>query len=289
MGSYSLRQNPATSANYTEGRTANVDKIVIHHAATTDFDGIGRTFQYAGSQVSAHYGVGRDNNVDQYVQDEDTAWAVGNWAANCSSISIENVNLSGGPDWAIDERTVNTLVELVADLARKHGLGQLEFGRNFFGHHDFKQTACPGQLYARLPEIATRANAILGGTESPVPAQAPVLGPDQILEVGSKFKFKDSYRVDNLAVINGIWQIYTAELCPKGFTWNDNGVPTEPVTEVGGGAGNSSDQILQVGSRYSIPGTYTVLDIGQYLDRWMAKVNVGGWYLWVDVESVTEV
>lgn len=67
---YTIRQKPASTSNYTKGRAGNkINKIVIHHAATTDFDGIARTFQNPAKKVSAHYGVGRDNNVDVYVQE----------------------------------------------------------------------------------------------------------------------------------------------------------------------------------------------------------------------------
>lgn len=291
--SYALRQNPAHSNNFTVGRPGNtINKIVIHHAATTDFDGIARTFQNPNRGASAHYGVGRDNNVDQYVQEKDMAWHAGtkNPATNPNptAIGIENVNMSLG-DWAIDERTVTTLIELCVDIVRRNpGIGKLVVGKNFFGHKDFAPTACPSQLYARLQEIANRVNAIVGGSPDPAP-QVPSRTVDQILHVGESFRFKESYRVDNMAIIGGIWQIYTQELCPKGFTWDDNGIPVGPVNEVGGGVGNTADQRLQIGSRYNIPGTFTVLDIGQYQDRWLAKIDMGGWKLWVDVATVTEV
>lgn len=159
--SYSLRQNPANGNNYTAGRAnyGKIDKIVIHHAATTDFDGIARTFQSPTRAASAHYGVGRNNNVDQYVKESDIAWHAGNWNANVTSVGIENVNSSGAPSWNIDEKTFNTLVELVRDIAKRNGLGKLVVGRNLFGHKDFYATACPGQLYARLQELADKANS----------------------------------------------------------------------------------------------------------------------------------
>ena len=158
--SYTLRQNAANSNNYTPNRAAygSINKIVIHHAATTDFDGIARTFQAPGRQASAHYGVGRNNNVDQYVKESDIAWHAGNWNANVTSVGIENVNSSGAPAWNIDEATFNTLVELVRDIAKRNGLGKLVVGQNLFGHKDFSSTACPGQLYARLQELANKVN-----------------------------------------------------------------------------------------------------------------------------------
>lgn len=288
---YALRQNPAAPSNYTKGRQgATIDRIVIHHAATTSFAGIGLTFKNPNRQASAHYGVGRENNVDQYVQESDIAWAAGNWLqGNRPAINIENVNMTGAPDWAIDEATINTLIELCVDIVKRNpGIGKLVVGKNFFGHKDFSPTACPGQLYGRLQEIANRVNAILDGG-APAPTPTPPSGADQVLHVGERFKFADSYRVDNLAYVGGLWQIYTQQLCPKGFTWADNGIPVQPVNEVGGGVGNTGDQVLQVGSRYNIPGAHTVLDIGRYQDRYLAKIKIGPWYMWVDVESVTEV
>lgn len=168
--SYKLRQNPAHPNNFTVGRQgSSVNKIVVHHAATTDFDGIARTFQNPNRAASAHYGVGRNDNVDQYVAEGNIAWHCGNWDGNKTSIGIENVNKTGGPDWLIDEATFNTLVELTRDIADRHKLGKLVVGKNLFGHKDFSATACPAQLYARLQELADRVNKATGGNANPVP------------------------------------------------------------------------------------------------------------------------
>lgn len=166
--SYQVRQNPAYSGNYTKGRGgAKVNKIVIHHAATTDFDGIGRTFKAVGRMASAHYGVGRNNNVDQYVDEADMAWHAGtsNPATNPNptSIGIEHVNSSGAPDWNIDEATFNTSVELVRDIAKRHGLLPLKVGVNLFQHKNFAATYCAGKMGDRLQELADRVN---GGSSS---------------------------------------------------------------------------------------------------------------------------
>jgi len=274
---YSVRQNPASTNNYTEGRQGNtVNKIVIHHAATTDFDGIGRTFQ-GNRGTSAHYGVGQNNNVDQYVSEDNIAWHAGNWPANCTSIGIENVNSSGAPEWNVADSTFNTLVELVRDIATRRGLLPLVVGKNLFPHKSFVATACPMKLEARLQELA---DAVNNGSSPP-----PAPGPDQVLDVGSRFTFGGPYRVDSMNFVGGIWQVQTLALCPKGFTWDDNGTPVEPLYEVA----PNKDQVLAVGSMYTIPGTYTVLNLGPYLDRWMAQIDMQGWKMWVDVESLTEV
>lgn len=169
--SYALRNNPANGNNFTAGRQGkSIDKIIIHHAATTDFNGIARTFQNPGRGASAHYGVGRDNNVDKYVDEGNTAWHCGNWQGNLTSVGIENVNDSGAPEWKIGDSTFNTLVELVRDIASRNGLLPLKVGVNLFGHRDFMATACPGQLYGRLQELADRVNNGTGGGSTPTPA-----------------------------------------------------------------------------------------------------------------------
>lgn len=169
--SYALRQNPAHPNNYTVGRQGvRINKIVIHHAATTDFNGIARTFQNPDRSASAHYGVGRNNNVDQYVQEGNIAWHCGNWPGNQSSIGIENVNDGGAPNWPVGEATFNTLVELCRDIAARHGLGKLVVGKNLFGHKDFSATACPADLYGKLQRLADAVNGGISGGAVPVPS-----------------------------------------------------------------------------------------------------------------------
>ena len=175
---YTVRQNPAYAGNYSVGRFGNkVNKIVIHHAATTDFDGIGRTFKTPGRYASAHYGVGRSNNVDQYVSEANMAWHAGtsNPATNPNptSIGIEHVNSSGAPNWSIDEKTFNTSVELVRDIAKRHGLLPLRVGVNLFQHKNFAPTYCAGRMGDRLQELADKVNkgTSSGGSSTPTPSK----------------------------------------------------------------------------------------------------------------------
>ena len=167
---YSIRQNPASSTNYGKGRNGKkVDKLLIHTGATTNYDSIAATFKRK-SRTSAHYGVGRNNNVDQYVSEADTAWHAGNLEANRTSIGIENVNSSGAPNWSVAPETFETLVELVRDIATRNGLLPLRVGVNLFPHSHFTATACPTSLKPRLQELADRVN---GSTTTPAPQPAP--------------------------------------------------------------------------------------------------------------------
>ena len=157
----------ANASNYTAGRTDKIRGIVIHHAASTSLDSIGQVFSQPGRGGSAHYGVG-GSQVHQYVREEDCAWHCSNWNGNNATIGIETTNSTGAPDWKVANDTFNTLVKLVAEIAKRNGLGKLWINPDadypaLSGHKDWygAATVCPGPyLYPRLQEICDRANAI---------------------------------------------------------------------------------------------------------------------------------
>lgn len=150
--------NPVWSPNFYSGQN-DVQGIVIHHAATTSIEAVAVTFSHAARQASAHYAVQNDM-VQQYVHEYDGAWHAGDWWANTHTIGIENVNATGEPDWLVDERTVETCCELMADIAYRHDLYPLKRNENVWGHKDFQATMCPGVLYDRLDWMCDRANTI---------------------------------------------------------------------------------------------------------------------------------
>lgn len=159
---------PANQTNYTKGREGNkIQGIVVHHAASTSLDSIGMAFSRAGRNGSAHYGVG-GNQIHQYVDEADTTWHCSNWWGNVRTVGIETTNSTGAPNWEIAPDTFETLVKLVADIAKRNNLGKIWINPNadmptLSGHKDWYGaiTACPGpSLYPRLQEIADRANEI---------------------------------------------------------------------------------------------------------------------------------
>lgn len=168
------RRWPADPSNYTRGRQDTIHGITIHHAASTSLDSVGQVFSTPGRGGSAHYGV-KGPQVHQYVNEEDTAWHCGNWPGNSCTIGIEVVNSTGAPEWLVDEETFETLVKLVADIAKRNNLGRLKFEPDgvyptLSAHRDWSPTYCPGDyLYSRMNELAERANAI---NYPPAPAKA---------------------------------------------------------------------------------------------------------------------
>ena len=156
----------AHSSNYTTGRGGyKINHISVHHmAGILTAAQCGSIFARAGRGASAHYGVGSDGKVGLYVNESDRAWSDGNWQSNCTTVSIETSNSATGGNWPVSDLTFNKLVELVADIARRNGLGTLVPGKNLTWHSMYVQTTCPGDyLRGKMQELANRANAINNG------------------------------------------------------------------------------------------------------------------------------
>ncbi|MFC9242630.1 peptidoglycan-binding protein [Streptomyces sp. NPDC057136] len=91
---------PANSANYTKGRSATVDKVVVH-VTQGSYAGTISWFQNPASEVSAHYVVrSSDGQTTQMVRDSDTAWHAR--SANASSLGIEHEGWVDNPSWFTD-------------------------------------------------------------------------------------------------------------------------------------------------------------------------------------------
>ena len=155
---------PAYSGNYTRNRArqgGKISEITIHHAAgIVSIDGLGELWQRVGRKGSSHYGVA-GSEVGQYVAECDVAWTNSDWPANCRAVTIEVSNSGGAPNWPISDASLQTLVQLVADIAKRNGLHPLVLGKNLTWHSMYTATACPGPyLYSRLQQICDEANNI---------------------------------------------------------------------------------------------------------------------------------
>lgn len=135
------------------------------------------------------------------------------------------------------------------------------------------------------------ANTIYRYTGSPAPAIPSEVGNphDQSVDIGSWIKFTGTFIVNDVQLIGGIWQIRSDVLCPRGFTWEENGIPAEPVYEVDSEGYATVDQNLDPGALYKIPGKYKVLDLGLVDNMWLALIEWNGLKFWVDLASATEI
>lgn len=129
------------SPNFTKGRgSSKITTIVVHHMvgtlASTD-----SVFQNRERNTSAHYGVGRDGSIHQYVSESDTAYHAGNFPVNQRSIGIEHEDL-GRDEFTDLEYQVSA--ELIRSICNRNNLAIDAV--TIRPHHEFTATACPGLL-----------------------------------------------------------------------------------------------------------------------------------------------
>lgn len=186
---------PAYTSNYSgpQART-NITDITIHHmAGINSAKGCGEIFQRPGRNGSSHYGIGKDGEIAWYVDENCVAWTNSNWPSNQRSVTIENSNDEIGGNWHVSDATLNSLIKLVADIAKRNGLGKLEVGKNLTKHNDFVPTSCPGPyLESKMQYIADEANKINGETPAPAPQPTPAPAPAPSgIKVGDKVALKN--------------------------------------------------------------------------------------------------
>lgn len=154
---------PAYIGNYTIGRSGRkIEAITIHHmAGRLTAERCGEIFRTIGRNGSSHYGIGYDGKIAQYVDESNTAWTNSNWDSNCKSVTIETSD--NDSSWYVNDVTLNSLIKLVADIAKRNNLGKLVKGKNLTWHSMFTNTSCPGQyLLSKMDYIANEANKING-------------------------------------------------------------------------------------------------------------------------------
>lgn len=154
---------PAYEGNFTYGRDGQkIEAITIHHmAGVLSAEACGQIWKTIGREGSSHYGIGNDGRIGQYVDEENTAWCNSNWDSNCKSVTIETSNCSTGGDWPVSDEALNSLIRLVADIAKRNNLGTLVKGKNLTWHSMYANTQCPGQyLLSKMDYIIAEANKI---------------------------------------------------------------------------------------------------------------------------------
>lgn len=148
-----------------------IDRIVIHHNATTDKNvAMGTWYTTSGNWTSAHYEVTPDEIIG-CVEETYSAYHCGGTGGsdvpkmsnpNERSIGIENVNSSGAPSWSVDPRTVANTAKLVRDICDYYGIPCDR--QHVLGHNEVTATACPGGI--NVDEVVCLAN----GGAAPAPA-----------------------------------------------------------------------------------------------------------------------
>ena len=188
----------ANPNNYTPNRSAwgqdRITEICIHYmCGNCSIETLGDIWQNPTRYGSSTYGIGSDGRIACYVDEDDIAWCNSNWDSNVRSASIETANLSPS-DPTVTDYALNSLIRLVADIAKRNGMGTLVKGKNVTWHSMYTSTSCPGSyLLSKMDYIVEQANKINNSEPTDLPIDA-----DQVLTVGSKVAFNGIFKVDEL-------------------------------------------------------------------------------------------
>ena len=138
------------SPNHYNGRNGyHVDHITLH-IMVGRLTGTDSVFQSSGSAASAHYGIGGDGTIHQYVDESNGSWSDANYASNNSTISIEHEGgMEGVP---CTQACMDASAALCADIAQRYGWDHLWHDRlngNIWLHREV-----PGTDHAGCPDLA---------------------------------------------------------------------------------------------------------------------------------------
>ena len=194
VSSLATESYPAYAGNYSgpEARK-NITAVTVHHmAGVLSAKNCGAIFQRPGRNGSSHYGIGVNGEIAWYVDENCVAWTNSNWPSNQCSVAIETSNSSTGGDWPVSDASLKSLIKLVADIAKRNGLGKLVPGENLTWHSMFAATDCPGPyLRSKMQYIADEANKINNPTPAPTPTPEPTPEPSTGIKVGDKVTLKN--------------------------------------------------------------------------------------------------
>lgn len=142
------------SPNKTIGRGNHSPEAIVIHIMEGSLKGTDSWFKTPASQVSAHYGVGKNGDVHQYVDELNTAWHAGRvasptWALikkninpNVYTIGIEHEGVANSP-WTDEMYGASAL--LISAICQRWGI---PLDRNHIvGHREiYAPKTCPGAV-----------------------------------------------------------------------------------------------------------------------------------------------
>jgi hypothetical protein len=184
-----------TYKNLTSDRTAprnhEIDTITIHCyvGQVTAKKGCDY-FVTTDRQVSSNYVVGHDGSIGLSVEEKNRAWTTGGKDKNGKPIRVNGISGADNdhravtievasdtkPPYAITDKAMKALIELVADICKRNGIKKLLWKgdkslvgkvdkQNMTVHRWFSNTACPGDyLYEKHSYIANEVNKKLGAS-----------------------------------------------------------------------------------------------------------------------------
>ena len=265
-----------------------IDRIVIHHNATTNKNVAINTWLAGGAaQTSAHYEVA-DNEIIGTVGENVSAWHSGNYDMNARSIGIEHKNATGAPTWTISEATYTSSAKLIADICKRYGFKP--DATHIIPHKQVHATACPGGInMSKLIKMAQKVyngGKVSGGSSKPAPKPSSAI--QQFKNAGNAFTATKSFRVDKMKQVNGVWQAISFKLAgsKSDWDWTLNGIPLDIVDNVT--RGNSAP--TRVGDQIKFMNGYNEGTIDKYDKKSNGVGIVMGGYgmIWFDANALLD-
>lgn len=137
------------SPNHYNGRNGHTISHITLHIMVGTLAGTDSVFQRTG-YASAHYGIGGNGEIHQYVSESDGSWSDANYASNNSTVSIEHEGgIAGVP---CTRACMDASARLCADIARRQSWDHLWYdglNGNVWLHREI-----PGTDHAGCPDLA---------------------------------------------------------------------------------------------------------------------------------------
>lgn len=158
----------STSGNggqYSSRNGVKIDRIILHHCASTSLSGVLGMMSSGSREVSANYVIGKGGEIVGVVPEEYRAWTSGSSSWDGRAITFEIVNESGGPDWRISAKAMGAVERILADISGRYGIPLsrdtvVTHQELYTIHGASYATACPGPyLQARVGDLIAAANA----------------------------------------------------------------------------------------------------------------------------------
>ena len=122
---------------------------------------------------------------------------------------------------------------------------------------------------------------------APAPAPQPEVIDDAI-NIGSHFKINSTLQVAEVNINDGRRELKIDALCPRGFTWAENGIPADWAVKVDGD-GYKVDGEINAGDLVKIQGAFVAQEVVQNDGMWFARVKRDGIDVWMELTPVTEI
>lgn len=228
-----MTYSPLTTHAYSTSQKSSrngvgIFRVVLHHAATTSFEGVIGMMVNETREVSSNYVV-KDDLIASVVPEEYSAWSLGDQYQERPSITFEICNESAGGSWPVSGASHESVAQVCRDIERRYGIRLHREGDprgwTFIGHREVNSihggsypTACPGGL--NMDWIAARIAELRTIEETPEEEEEMAFGLLFHIKEGANTGTKADYRAGK--DYNGDGEV-------EHYTYNDQWfVQTEP-------------------------------------------------------------